>query len=245
MSVTELARRAAPRPARVDHPVPLAVGAAQPVLQHEGLLARVRFEEGLAGAGAVLRVHHVQPAEGQALRLRLPGEQGPAARQEAAAPVRLRHPQHRRRGVGEGAQAGLRLHLGTHVQRDAVEHRGLAVGAVGGAAHGADPLQLPLGSDGAIGVVEGAAGGDGALDRGPHGLPVLRVQPRVEEVYVDARVGRQVEVRLDVVVPDQLPERQGIEPDAQPRGVHHEVEAVLAGGGTSCAEHVHVVGGPL
>jgi hypothetical protein len=83
----------------VDREAPGPVAAAQPVLDDERRLARVRVDEGRLGHGHVIGVDGLQPAEAEPLVARLAGERVPAVAQVRARPVGLGDPEHRGRAV--------------------------------------------------------------------------------------------------------------------------------------------------
>src|SRR5690606_20588984 len=105
----ESAPRAEARRSGLQRPAVLAVAPPQPKLHPERLKALLSIEEDLLERGPVVGVHRIEPARAQAVRRRKAGELIPAARQENAAAVGRRKPDHERRVVGHLTESCLAL----------------------------------------------------------------------------------------------------------------------------------------
>ena len=100
------------RQGRIERPAIDAIRAPQPVLEPERQPVGMGREEGRARARPVVRMDDVEPAEAEAGRFGLAAELVPGAPEVGARAVRIGDPDHHRRAVGHGPEAGLALAQG-------------------------------------------------------------------------------------------------------------------------------------
>jgi hypothetical protein len=111
----------------------------------------------------------------------------------------------------------------------AVEVRGRAVGCIGGAAERADVLHgVARRIARSIHDIVGRALRDRCLDGGARSLAVLGMHALVERLDRDVRIGRQPEVRLRSLVPEEIRERQIAIPEPDAREANGVVEPCAA-----------------